>query len=66
MIVEKVFKCTLNRGYREIDSLITELAEEIEQGYHISDIIRIPPSISVNEIDREPDLIITLTKVRVL
>lgn len=63
MIVEKVFKCcTFGRGYGEIDSLVVELAKEIEQDYHISS-IEMTPSISTNTISREPNLIITLTKL---
>ena len=66
MIIEKVLKCcTFCRGYSEIDSLVIELAEEIKKGYHISN-IEMTSSMSVNEINREPDLIITLTKVGVL
>ncbi len=66
MIVEKVLKCcTFCRGYSEIDSLVIELAEEIKKGYHISN-IEMTPSMSVHEINKEPDLIITLTKVGVL
>lgn len=66
MIIEKVLKCcTFCRGYSEIDSLVIELAEEIKKGYHISN-IEMTPSMSVNEINKEPDLIITLTKVGVL
>lgn len=66
MIVEKVIKCcTFYRGCSEIDSLVMELAEEIKKGYHISN-IEMTPSICVNEINREPDLIITLRKVGVL
>ena len=65
MIVEKVFKCcTFCRGYNEIDSLVIKLAEEIKQGYHISN-IKMTPSMSVHEVDIEPDLIITLRKVGV-
>lgn len=63
MIIEKVLKCcTFCRGYNEIDSLVIELAEEIKQGYHISN-IKMTPSMSVDKINREPDLIITLRKV---
>ena len=65
MIVEKVFKCcTFYNGYSEIDSLVMELAEEIKQGYHISNIKMTPSmSMSVDKINRESDLIITLRKV---
>lgn len=66
MIVEKVLKCcTFCKGYSEIDSLILELAEEIKQGYHISSIEH-APSMSIHEVNREPDLIITLRNVGVL
>lgn len=41
-----------------------ELAKEIKQGYHISKIDMKPSmSISIDKINREPDLIITLRKV---
>lgn len=63
MIIEKVFKCcTFYCGYGEIDSLVMELAEEIKQGYHITNIER-TPSISIHTVNTEPDLIITLRKV---
>ena len=63
MIIEKVYKCcTFYKRYSEIDSLVMELAEEIKQGYHISK-IESAPRMSVNEINTEPDLIITLRKV---
>lgn len=66
MIIEKVFKCyTFCKGHNEIDSLVMELAEEIKQGYHISKIDMVP-SMSVNTINEEPDLAVTLRKVGVV
>ena len=66
MIIEKVLKCcTFYNGYSSIDDLVMELAEEIKKGYHISN-IEMTPSMSVNEVNREPDLIITLRKVGVV
>lgn len=66
MIVEKVLKCCVSfKGYSEADSLVLDLAEEIKQGYHIAK-IEMTPSMSINEINREPDLIITLRNVGVL
>ena len=65
-IIEKVLKCcTFYKGYGEIDSLVMELAEEIKQGYHIAN-IEMTPSMSIHEVNTEPDLIITLRKVGVL
>ena len=66
MIIEKVLKCcTFGKGYSEIDSLVMTLAEEIKQGYHISN-IEVTPSTIVNIVNKEPDLIITLRKVGIV
>ena len=66
MIIEKVLKCcTFCRGYSNIDNLVMELAEEIKKGYHISN-IEMTPSMSVNSVNTEPDLIVTLRKVGVV
>lgn len=62
MIEEKIFKCLISSPFEGIDSIVTSLAQEIENGYTIYAIEYSAMNLSAYGKIREPNLIITLRK----
>lgn len=58
MILSKKFECTVE----DLDSIIVELAKEIENGYHIAKIETNPITLSCNIRRNEPDFSIELRR----
>lgn len=58
MILSKKFECTVD----DLDSVVVELAKEIENGYHIAKIETNPITLSCDIRRNEPDFSIELRR----
>ena len=56
MIINKIYEVNLN----DMDSIVTAMAKDIEEGYTIYKFERLPMNLCTNAIDTMPAMIFTL------